>query len=314
MKKIGFIILSLFLPCLAMAGKIVTPVRGPIHLYHGLSNFNPTLGQNLSLLEVILGSSGLFPKGTLSRDPSLEHAVFQAMLPQLEEEEVVEIALDDFIRDYPDLSEKILADSCYREQFTFSSRIRVDATYSGMLRTHANYFYSGKFPDGYYNKFLTLHYELSEADLSELSRDTFGSSVLYSFRSEIIMPQVLPNQYLTSVIINDNSSELKGVNREFLRDEVDHVIESANLGKSVKVIFASELSGQEQHESAAHKSTAPYTRSDLLSRGTFQIGREIVSLMIRANGISDHPEYHGIRFIISGIQSGIYTITAIEEK
>lgn len=69
-------------------------------------------------------------------------------------------------------------------------------------RRSTNYFSSGIWKYGFYNKLITLHYEITNENYDELLENTYGNNVFFGeYGSDIQMPQEMPNKFLKSIII-----------------------------------------------------------------------------------------------------------------
>ena len=145
-----------------------------------------------------------------------------------------------------------------------------------------------------YAQFLTLHYSLQKSDLQELKRETAGMHVLYLEGRGISMPQLLPNRFLTSIIVNTDSMKLDLKMRTYIQSLLD----SHHLSH-VKVESISEARLRITPSNLGlGLGLAPIPAEALLRQKTFVNlpYEEVAKYKILPHGTSEFPEYQGIIF------------------
>jgi hypothetical protein len=186
--------------------------EGPIDLYHGLSNYDPSWASNLVTLEAILRTGYLFPRGADGH--TWEQAVFQFAAERLSKEETI-LPSGEYMKEHEDRFRRVVGPKKPLEEVD-----SVMITRPGLLRTGTNFFTTGDEWKSFYTRFITLHFHFDTVDLSNLGRYTAGQYTAFrQGHNVVVIPQAVPiRSFLTSVIINDKEPTFSSEYETRVRD------------------------------------------------------------------------------------------------
>jgi hypothetical protein len=195
----------------------VPVTEGPIDLYHGLSNYQPSWGTNFDLLTEILSRGFLFPKGDNSR--TLEQAIYQFEVERINRETTVHASVD-YVLEHEDRFRRVVGSDA---ELGIPKPVNIMRT--EIMRKGTNFFFSGDAAlDSKYAEFLTLHFHFETKDLEALKEHTAGDFVVFQRGSDWLVPQSIGLEYLTSVVVND--AKLSAEQLESIKKHVHDLLDS----------------------------------------------------------------------------------------